>query len=67
MHNAPTILIIDDEEQMRRLLTITLESQGYRVAEAATGKDGITQAAMVRPELVILDMGLPDMIGHAVL
>jgi two-component system KDP operon response regulator KdpE len=62
-----TILIIDDEEQMRRLLRITLEANDYRVAEAATGKAGITEAAMVRPDLIVLDMGLPDMTGSEVL
>jgi two-component system, OmpR family, KDP operon response regulator KdpE len=64
---APLILIIDDEEQIRRLLRITLEASNYRVCEAANGKDGITQAAMMRPELVLLDMGLPDVEGADVL
>jgi two-component system KDP operon response regulator KdpE len=62
-----TILIIDDEEQMRRLLFTTLEASSYKVFEATTGKDGIVQAAMQRPDAVILDMGLPDMTGEAVL
>ena len=61
------ILIIDDEEQMRRLLTITLEASNYAVFEAATGKEGITQAAMQRPDAIVLDMGLPDMPGVEVL
>jgi two-component system KDP operon response regulator KdpE len=52
---------------MRRLLRITLEASDYRVAEAATGKAGITEAAMVRPDLIVLDMGLPDMPGSEVL
>jgi two-component system KDP operon response regulator KdpE len=67
MTTAPTILIIDDEEQMRRLLKITFEAQHYRVHEASNGKEGIIQAAMVRPELIVLDMGLGDMEGFDVL
>jgi two-component system, OmpR family, KDP operon response regulator KdpE len=62
-----TILIIDDEEQMRRLLQITFEASGYRVCEASTGRDGITQAAMQRPDAIVLDMGLPDVAGVEVL
>jgi two-component system, OmpR family, KDP operon response regulator KdpE len=61
------ILLIDDEEQMRRLLRITFEASDFRVSEAATGKEGITQAAMLRPDLIVLDMGLPDMAGVDVL
>ena len=63
----PLALVIDDEIQIRRLLKITLEGNGYRVIEAATGQDGITEAATRRPEVVILDLGLPDMDGIAVL
>jgi two-component system KDP operon response regulator KdpE len=62
-----TILIIDDEEQMRRLLRITLEANDYCVVEATTGKAGVTEAAMKRPDLIVLDMGLPDMPGSEVL
>jgi two-component system KDP operon response regulator KdpE len=61
------ILVIDDEEQMRRLLRITFEASDFRVSEAATGKEGITQAAIVRPDAIVLDMGLPDMAGVEVL
>jgi two-component system KDP operon response regulator KdpE len=60
-------LIIDDELQMRRLLRVCLEANGYRVAEAPTGKDGIAEAAQHPPDVVILDLGLPDMEGVAVL
>lgn len=66
MNNAE-ILIIDDEPQIRKLLTITLESNGYRVREAATGRDGIIQAASHTTDLVLLDLGLPDQSGHEVL
>lgn len=63
----PTALVIDDEAQMRRLLRVNLESHGYRVVEAATGQEGITEAAQCRPDVVILDLGLPDLDGVAVL
>ena len=62
-----TALIIDDELQIRRLLRVCLEANGYRVAEAATGKEGIAEAAQHPPDVVILDLGLPDMEGIAVL
>jgi two-component system, OmpR family, KDP operon response regulator KdpE len=63
----PLVLVIDDELQIRRLLRVCLESNGYRVAEAATGKDGITEAAQRPPDVVLLDLGLPDMEGVTVL
>ena len=63
----PTALVVDDESQIRRLLRVCLESNGYRVVEAATGQEGISQAAQRTPDLVILDLGLPDMEGVAVL
>lgn len=59
--------MIDDEVQIRKLLRITLESQGYTVAESATGEEGVILAANHPPDLVILDLGLPDMSGHVVL
>ena len=62
-----TILIIDDEVQIRRLLELTLSSGEYGIAEAATGKDGLIAAATTHPDLVILDLGLPDMEGFEVL
>src|ERR1019366_3296271 len=62
-----TALVIDDELQMRRLLRVCLEANGYRVSEAATGKDGIAEAAQHPPDVVLLDLGLPDMDGVAVL
>jgi len=61
------ILVVDDERQIRRFLRIALESQGYEVLEAATGREGLALAAMRQPELVVLDLGLPDLEGHAVL
>jgi two-component system, OmpR family, KDP operon response regulator KdpE len=65
--NKPVVLVIDDEVQIRRLLRVTLEANGYRVLEAATGADGITEAAQRRPDVVLLDLGLPDMEGVVVL
>jgi two-component system KDP operon response regulator KdpE len=64
---GPVVLIIDDELQIRRFLRIGLEAEGYSVAEASTGKDGIYQAAVSRPVAMILDLGLPDMDGQKVL
>ena len=60
-------LVIDDEPQIRRLLRITLEGNGYRVIDATNGKDGILEAAQGRPDIVLLDLGLPDMDGVDVL
>jgi two-component system, OmpR family, KDP operon response regulator KdpE len=65
--NKGEILIIDDEPQIRKLLRIVLESNGYKVVEAATGNEGIILAANHAPELVLLDIGLPDISGHEVL
>jgi len=67
MSRENTILIIDDELQMRRLLEITLESNGYNIIEAVDGKEGINLAASHQPSLIILDLGLPDGSGHLVL
>jgi two-component system KDP operon response regulator KdpE len=63
----PNALVIDDEIQIRRLLRVCLEGNGYRVQEAATGQEGITQAAQHPPDIVLLDLGLPDMDGVTVL
>lgn len=61
------ILIIDDEPQIRKLLEINLESNGYKVLQAETGKEGVIMAANHPPELILLDIGLPDKSGHEVL
>jgi two-component system KDP operon response regulator KdpE len=65
--NKPEILIIDDEPQIRKLLEITLESNDYKVWQAENAKDGILMAANHPPELILLDIGLPDKSGHEVL
>jgi two-component system, OmpR family, KDP operon response regulator KdpE len=67
MTDPVKILVIDDEVQIRRLLRITLEAQGFSFFEAATGKDGLVLAAMHRPDAIILDLGLPDDDGLNVL
>jgi len=64
---SETILIIDDESAIRRLLEITLKSGGYSILEAPSGKDGLTLAASHNPQLIILDLGLPDEDGQIVL
>src|SRR5476651_2049343 len=63
----PDLLVIDDEVQIRRLLRLTLEAAGYRVREAETGSLGLNEAAVARPDAVILDLSLPDMGGLDVL
>ena len=67
MSQTATILVIDDEPQIRKFLRISLASQGYKVLEAGTGDDGLTQAALNKPDLLVLDLGLPDMDGQDVL
>ncbi len=57
------ILLIEDEPQMRRFLRITLLSNGYRLVETETGAEGLLQAASRNPDVVLLDLGLPDMDG----
>ena len=65
--NKAEILIIDDEPSIRKLLEITLESNDYKVNTASTGKEGIILAATHPPDLILLDIGLPDINGHEVL
>ena len=67
MSQCATILVIDDEPQIRKFLRISLVSQGYNVLEAATGADGLSQAALKQPDMLVLDLGLPDMDGQQVL
>ncbi|MGB8342586.1 MAG: response regulator [Chthoniobacterales bacterium] len=63
----PVALIIDDELQIRRLLRVVLEGDGYDVREAETGESGLVEAATRRPEVILLDLGLPDRDGLEVL
>jgi two-component system KDP operon response regulator KdpE len=67
MNLPETILVIDDEVQIRRLLEITLSSNGFKISEAATGKEGLVAAATQHPSLIILDLGLPDTDGIEIL
>lgn len=64
---GPTILIIDDEAQIRRFLSITLKAHNYEVTEADHGQMGIDKAALNKPDLILLDLGLPDLQGIEVL
>lgn len=67
MNEGKTILIIDDELQIRRLLEITLSSNGFKVIHAANGKEGLIEAATQHPALVVLDLSLPDIDGQQIL
>jgi two-component system, OmpR family, KDP operon response regulator KdpE len=67
MSHHPNILIIDDEVQIRKLLEITLSSNDFRVTPAATAAEGLYLAANHPPDLILLDLGLPDRSGHDLL
>lgn len=57
------ILLIEDDAQLRRFLRVTLQSHGYRLLEATGGEEGLREAAMRSPDLILLDLGLPDLDG----
>jgi len=65
--NRSEILIVDDEPQMRKLLEITLRSNGYSIKSAVSAKEGVIMAGNHPPDLILLDLGLPDESGHNVL
>ncbi|MBS1485981.1 MAG: response regulator [Bacteroidetes bacterium] len=65
--SSPSILVIDDEAPIRKMLEITLQSNGYRVAMAENAKEGMLTAASHPPDIILLDLGLPDKSGHEVL
>ena len=67
MSNVIEILVIDDEPQIRKLLNITLQSNDYKVKEAVNAREGLLMAANHPPDLILLDLGLPDESGHMVL
>ena len=63
MSDKATAIVIDDEGQIRKLLRVVLEEHGYDVVEADTGKSGLAEIATRRPDVVLVDLGLPDMDG----
>jgi two-component system, OmpR family, KDP operon response regulator KdpE len=65
--NKPVALVIDDENQIRRLLQLALDAEGYIVHEAASGQEGLAAVAFRKPDVIILDLGLPDLDGMEVL
>src|SRR5713226_1542238 len=64
---SPVVVLIEDEPQIRRFLRATLGSSGYRLYEATSGEDGLVEAATRQPDVVILDLGLPDIDGLQVI
>lgn len=66
-NDKSTVLVVDDEVQIRRLLRLALEQDGFNVQEAGSGEGGMGEAVRCSPDAVLLDLGLPDMDGLAVL
>jgi two-component system KDP operon response regulator KdpE len=63
MTDGPLLLVIEDEPQMRHFLRVSLTASGYRVVESESGMDGTAQAAIRSPDIIVLDLGLPDLDG----
>jgi two-component system, OmpR family, KDP operon response regulator KdpE len=61
------ILVVDDEKQIRRMLRVALEGYGYNIGEAASGQEGLSQTSIFHPDVIILDLGLPDLDGIEVI
>jgi CheY-like chemotaxis protein len=66
MADQKTVLVVDDESMLRRLVLASLRNRPLRIVEAATGAEALTLARLAHPDLVLLDVGLPDMDGYAV-
>ena len=66
MSNSPRVLVVDDEASIRKFLRVSLSGHGYRVQEASTGEEALACARQDRPDLVVLDVGLPDLEGFQV-
>lgn len=67
LHPVPTVLLIEDEPEIRRFLRTTLPEHGFKFSEAVTGQDGLAQAKARNPDLILLDLGLPDLEGTEVI
>ena len=67
MPDRPKILVIEDEPEIRRFLRVSLTSHEFELVEAETGRDGVLKAATYQPDLMILDLGLPDIDGTVVI
>ncbi len=67
MAEGARILVIDDEREIRRMLRVALSTHGYALSEASSGKEGLREATIFHPDLVILDLGLPDLDGMNVI
>ena len=63
MHSRPTILIVEDEPEIRQFLRLSLGAEGYRVVESSTGRRGTIDAGTHKPDVAIVDLGLPDIDG----
>src|SRR5512142_3139888 len=61
------VLVVDDEAQIRRLLHLSLEARGFEIHDAETGEEGLAGVVAVKPDIVLLDLGLPDKDGRTVL
>jgi len=66
MTTSPTVLLIEDNEQNLYLMRFLLEKNGFIVADARSGRQGLTEAARLRPDIILLDIQLPEMDGHSV-